>query len=318
MLPAPTEDTAPLFLHPHPAPLVPLLVPHLPSALPLYSTLLTPGVDTPVWASFPPSDDGSAAPPPGDEPWFVLADMGNQLRFYCSAETSTSEEERARAEELILRSFRWYLTHHANGRPDIRIGAIPAVWTAAIARGFSAPFYPSHIHYQRLPPASSAPHDSSSATFFPEGITGGETLETHIEQILSTSDVPHPPSYLLTRLPHTTSLFSPSSSSPAEPKSELVAHCITHRDGSIGTVHVSPAFRQQGLGTLLLRERMRAMAASPSPLEGVGEAPRFAHCYVSPGNEKSRALMRRVGMDSTAWCVSWAVVQLPLKGGGEA
>jgi hypothetical protein len=72
---------------------------------------------------------------------------------------------------------------------------------------------------------------------------------------------------------------------------------------------------------LLLKERMRAMAASsPSPSslkegsdsrkEAAGRK-RLAYCYVSPGNEKSRALMKSVGMEMSEWCVSWAVVKVP-------
>lgn len=148
-------------------------------------------------------------------------------------------------------------------------------------------------------------------------------------QILSTSDVPHPPSYIQQRLPHTTLFFRPSppsppSTIPASPPSpsstqppELVGHCITHRDGSIGTVYVSPSVRRLGLGGLLLKEQMRAMArVSTSTEVSEGETAtegerRLAYCYVSPGNEKSRALMRSVGMEMTEECVSWAVMKVP-------
>ncbi|GAA5894530.1 hypothetical protein JCM6882_004843 [Rhodosporidiobolus microsporus] len=332
-----TKELLPLHRHASSIPLLRLLRPHLPHALPLYSTLHTPGDDVPAWASFATSatEDQAAF----SRPWFVLADLGNQLRFFCSAETDANltEDAKAEAEELIAKSFRWYLTAHARGRTVIRIGAIPDLFTSAIERAFSKPFYPSNIHYQLLPPPPTDPSPLSAATTFPEGISVVEAEEGHIEQILSTSDVPHPPSYLLTRLAHTTALIhSPSSSpsrssssSPSDPSVplpasspaslELVAHCTTHRDGSIGTVHVSPSFRQKGLGTLLVRARMEAMALDPCPSsdvekrEGEGQSlERYAFCYVSPQNEKSQALMRRLGMKRTEWAVSWAVVELPL------
>ncbi|GAA6029147.1 hypothetical protein JCM8097_001622 [Rhodosporidiobolus ruineniae] len=333
MSPASSPDSRLLHHHPNLAPLVRLLAPHLPHALPLYSTLQTEGVATPVYASFA---CGEEAGPP----FLILADMGNQLRFFCSAETSVdlSAAEKAEAEELVVSSLRWYLREHPRGRPDIRIGAIPDIWTDAVAGAFTKPFYPSNIHYQPLPSISTVEAgEGSPALAFPDDVSVLPAEERHIEQILSTSDVPHPPSYILSRLPHTTTLFAtPSadptlphfssssstttrvaSSPPTSPSPALIAHCITHRDGSIGTVFVAPSFRRVGLGAALLKQRMREMASASASSAGEDEAgeeeQRFAYCYVSPANEKSRALMRRIGMRMTEWCVSWAVVQLPLE-----
>ncbi|BGP18608.1 hypothetical protein JCM10213_004241 [Rhodosporidiobolus nylandii] len=313
------QPPAPYSLHQHLdfAPLFSLIQPHLIHALPLYSTLQTPGIPTPIYASFPPprTGDGVDLTEPSS-PWFVLADVGNQLRFFCSYETkeALSGDERAQAEELIVGSLRWYLRERHEGRPDIRIGAIPDIWTAAIERAFSKPFSLSSIWYQPL----LSPKDSMSdrgmvVVVLPDGVAVKEAEEAHIAQILATSEVPHPPTYILTRLPHTTALFHSTSTSSASSSPELIAHSITHRDGSIGTVFVNRPFRAQGVGAAVLQERMRAMAVTP-PLVGGEEAARFAYCYVSPTNEKSRALMRKIGMKCSEWGVSWAVVELPLGG----
>ncbi|GAA5922119.1 hypothetical protein JCM1841_006888, partial [Sporobolomyces salmonicolor] len=130
--------------------------------------------------------------------------------------------------------------------------------------------------------------------------------------ILSTSEVPHPPSYLSTRLAYTSTLrlsSSPPTPANADPASSssrdlLIAHCITHRDGSLGTVHVRASHRRLGLGKLLLRDRIAAM-----PRDGRASA----YCYVGRHNARSRALMRSVGMVPSEADVSWAVVELPLR-----
>ncbi|GAA5867744.1 hypothetical protein JCM8547_005220 [Rhodosporidiobolus lusitaniae] len=320
----------PLFPHSNLPPLIALLAPHLPHTLPVYSILQTPGFDVPVYASFSPEQAGDL-----DEtkPFFILADLGSQLRSFCSYETKTAltDEEKIAAEDLIVGAFKWYLREHRNGRDVVRIGAIPDIWTGAIARSFSKPFYPSNIHYQPLSSSSAASSDATSPDFeVPEGLIAGLVEERHIEQILSTSDVPHPPSYILTRLLHNSALFStpsssttlsstpssdPGSSSSSSPPAspELIGHCITHRDGSIGTLFVSPSHRQHGLGSLILRHRMSAMALPSYPAVNVEGAERFAFCYVSPKNEGSRKLMKNIGMKETEWCVSWAVVELPLQ-----
>ncbi|GAA5951271.1 hypothetical protein JCM21900_003823, partial [Sporobolomyces salmonicolor] len=130
-----TVVASPLLLHPHPSPsslLLSLLQPHLPHSLPLYSTLLTPGTPTPIYASFSPG----SLPSPNDptEPWVVLADLGNQLRFFCSCETQQPlrQSDRVAAEVLLARAFREHLTLHRGERTVIRIGAIPDLWVCAV------------------------------------------------------------------------------------------------------------------------------------------------------------------------------------------
>jgi hypothetical protein len=204
---ASSSEPSPLFHHSHIDPLLQLLEPHLVHALPLYSTLQTPGVDVPVWATFPPLTAGEKSLSPA-KPWFILADMGNQLRFFSSAETKEdrTDAERTKAEQQIIASFAWYVSTHANGREgafsplvllfvrplltlrtttEIRIGAIPDMWLSAIERGFSKPFYPSNIHYQALPPTTAAQHGALS---YPAGVYAAPATEVHIEQVRSPSN----------------------------------------------------------------------------------------------------------------------------------
>ncbi|GAA5877172.1 hypothetical protein JCM1840_005677 [Sporobolomyces johnsonii] len=305
-----TVVASPALLHPHPSPslLLALLGLQLPYSLPLYSTLLTPGTPTLVCASFPPGD----LPSPNDnhEPWLVLADLGNQIRFFCSFEAKQplDQNDQAVAEMLVARAFREYLTVHRGERTVIRIGAIPDLWVPAVEREFNCKVLsPSQIW--STPPVASSSRALPEPPVLPEGMHFGPAREEHIPEILSTSEVPHPPSYLSTRLPYTSALFSsPATAAPSSSRELLIAHCITHRDGSIGTVHVHPSYRRHGLGKLLLRDRIAAMHR-----EGEGEA--YCYCYVSRSNKRSQALMRSVGMvpsEEERGDVSWAVVELPL------
>lgn len=152
-------------------------------------------------------------------------------------------------------------------------------------------------------------------------------------QILSTSEVPHPPAYLETRLPYTTVLrsSSPTPSSPAPATSpptsdkqpppprggKILAHCTTHRDGSIGTLHVSPSARRRGYGSLVFLARATRMRDvdvhnGGAKRSGSGSGSGYVFAYVHKENESSNALMRRCGMDKSGYEVWWARVKLPL------
>lgn len=105
-------------LHDHSAslrPLVDLLKPFLPRSLPLYSTLLTPGVPLAVYATFAPG----AVPHSGvEEPWLVVADLGNQLRFFCpvEAQPTPSPLRVKHAQVLVGIGLELYLRHHDRKR----------------------------------------------------------------------------------------------------------------------------------------------------------------------------------------------------------
>lgn len=95
------------------SPLVDLVKPFLPLPLPLYSTLLTPGVPLAVYATFKP---GQVAVE--EEPWLIIADLGNQLRFFCSVEGEREPlpERLQQAQALVGNGLRQYLVEHSRGR----------------------------------------------------------------------------------------------------------------------------------------------------------------------------------------------------------
>lgn len=99
------------------SPLVDLVKPFLPLSLPLYSTLLTPGVPLAVYATF---ESGTAAQDLAveEEPWLVIADSGNQLRFFCSVEgeRDPAPERLQQAQTLVGNGLRQYLEEHSRGR----------------------------------------------------------------------------------------------------------------------------------------------------------------------------------------------------------
>ncbi|GAA5954922.1 hypothetical protein JCM8115_005570 [Rhodotorula mucilaginosa] len=313
------------------SPLVDLVKPFLPLPLPLYSTLLTPGVPLAVYATFKP---GQVAVE--EEPWLIIADLGNQLRFFCSVEGEREPlpERLQQAQALVGNGLRQYLVEHSRGRDRISIGAIPDIWRSVVRDTFGTdPFSASEIHYRRLQDLPTLPTngaiDGGSTSSGDEFVTTEGRLED-VAEILSTSEVPHPPAYLETRLPYTTVLRScpsnPSSpdgatSPPSSDKSpalpaprggKILAHCTTHRDGSIGTLHVSPSARRRGYGSLVFLARATRMRDIDVHIGGGAEGSGYVFSYVHRENESSNALMRRCGMDKSEYEVWWARVKLPL------
>ena len=96
------------------SPLVDLVKPFLPLSLPLYSTLLTPGVPLHVYATF----ESGQADQGLEEPWLIIADLGNQLRFFCSVEGEREPlpERLQQAQALVGNGLRQYLVEHSRGR----------------------------------------------------------------------------------------------------------------------------------------------------------------------------------------------------------
>ncbi|BGP34086.1 hypothetical protein JCM10296v2_005901 [Rhodotorula toruloides] len=316
-----------LFLHDNYSPLLDLLRPHLPRSLPLYSTLQTPGQPIAVYSTLPPGSIPGSEEGRGRPPWLVLADLGNQLRYCCSyeAKTALSEAERAEGEELVGRALRLYLLEHHGGRDRVSLGAVPDIWTSCIERFFDTkPFSNSEIHYllpQDVVEALPVNGATKGGVVLPGGVVATTGREEDVAEILSTSEVPHPPAYISTRLPYTAVLRSvdnstdPSTDSTvASTPSSILAHCTTHRDGSIGTLQVSSSHRQRGLGALVLRTRISRMFSPAEAPQHVKQNDRdaAAFCYVHAANAASNALMRKVGMRKSDWEVWWARVKLPL------
>ncbi|GAA5867855.1 hypothetical protein JCM3774_005885 [Rhodotorula dairenensis] len=320
------------------AALVRLVEPFLPISLPLYSSLLTPGVPLAVYATF---ELGAV---PRDDPWLLIADLGNQLRFFCpvEAEPHPTPERLKHAQQVVGTGLELYLRDHSRGRDRISIGAIPDIWRTTVRDTFGTePFSASEIHYRTLHDLPPVVDDGMIET-----LPGGETVVTtvgrpeDVAEILATSEVPHPPSYLETRLPYTTVIrASPSPSStptrtparlgtpqspaldgssrPASscsasvspPRDRILAHCTTHRDGSIGTLHVSPSARRCGFGARVFLARARDMHRIR---DGSGSRSEYVFAYVHRENESSNALMKSCAMDKSAYEVWWARVKLPL------
>ncbi|GAA6063312.1 hypothetical protein JCM10212_006722, partial [Sporobolomyces blumeae] len=230
----------------------------------------------------------------------------------------------------------------------LRIGAIPDIWCSSIERVTqTTPISASRIWYPPTLTARSSATESPGRRVvrggLPHGMEFRPATEADVPVILSTSEVPHPPAYLSTRLAHTSCIFltssSPSSSStsrslPREGEvaipNGLVAHCTTHRDGSIGTLHVSPAHRRKGLARSVLLHRVEDHSSNGSSRSTSTSDPSSSstttsnratrstepepeitgYCYVHRENDKSRAVMKSLGWIETEWNVSWAIVQV--------
>ncbi|GAA5960230.1 hypothetical protein JCM3765_002511 [Sporobolomyces pararoseus] len=197
-------------------------------------------------------------------------------------------------------------------REFVRIGAVPDRWTRVVEKvtgieciSASRIWCDSSWYSSGAASTTTSEEDLS----IPEGFEFRDAREEDIPVILSTSEVPHLPSYLSTRLSHTSCLFSlrpPPSSSSSSPtsssSSELVAHVTTHRDGSLGTLYVNPSYRRLGLARLVLRHRLSKMRQETE--EKVG------YCYVHRENEASRAVMKSLGWRESEGDVSWDIVNV--------
>lgn len=184
-----------------PAPLRSLLRTALPLSLPLYSTLSTPGLPTPVWATLSP---GAVPENVQDSPpYVILADLGNQLRFFCSTEAKRdrTDDEVKDAAVLVSGALRQYLRQHAGQRDressppstdscaprsitceltcqsppaqGMSIGAIPDIWRQTVRDTFGVePFSASEIHYRLLAglPDTLTNGSTKGASVLPGGI----------------------------------------------------------------------------------------------------------------------------------------------------
>lgn len=114
---APLPELYPLL---DPAPLLDLLRPNLLAALPLYSTLQTPGIAKPLYATFPAFDPDGKPHLVDAQPdlWLALVDLDNQTRFFCSYEAhdSLTDDQLAQGEQLVVGALTRYFTEHRNGR----------------------------------------------------------------------------------------------------------------------------------------------------------------------------------------------------------
>ncbi|GAA5975336.1 hypothetical protein JCM5350_006439 [Sporobolomyces pararoseus] len=327
-----------LYEQPSPSCLIPLLRQHLPHSLPTFSTLQTPGKPLKVYSTFPATAKVSEKEAHVAEPWIVLIDAGNQFRFYCSElspqETRTSrgstkrndvegdrEIQETEAEKLLEKVIEEVMLRASKEKREIvRIGAVPDRWTRAVenvtgiecisaSRIWCDPSWYISGAASSTPAAETAVAAAEEDLSIPEGFEFRDAREEDIPVILSTSEVPHLPSYLSTRLSHTSCLFSlrspspSSSSSPSSPSSAvLVGHVTTHRDGSLGTLYVNPSYRRLGLARLVLRHRLSKMRQETE--EKVG------YCYVHRENEASRAVMESIGWRESEGNVSWDIVNV--------
>lgn len=117
-------------------------------------------------------------------------------------------------------------------------------------------------------------------------------------KIMNTLEVPHTSSYLRSRLPHSTVLLLKID----DDKPQLIGHCFTHLDGSIGTLYIHPSHRQQGYAKLVMEERMRREANGSGPL-------RRSYSCVGRYNLESTAVMKKLGWEES-WDCAWVGIAL--------
>lgn len=105
---------------------------------------------------------------------------------------------------------------------------------------------------------------------------------------MKTLKVDHSSEYLLSRLPHSTLLFSDSTT--------LVGHCITHLDGSIGTLFINSDYRGKRLGKILVADRM-------------SREERRSYSYVDRDNLASLGVFKSLDW-TESWDCSWVSISM--------
>lgn len=87
---------------------------------------------------------------------------------------------------------------------------------------------------------------------------------------------------------------------------------MTHADGSIGALYTLPEWRRKGLAKIVVAERLRSMAETPSlgrteeekQLRAEASRKLRANLQVEENNEASEALWKGLGWEP-AWSVGW-------------
>lgn len=97
----------------------------------------------------------------------------------------------------------------------------------------------------------------------------------------------HSPTYLLSRLPSSSLLLSGN---------KIIGHCITHLDGSIGTLEVDPNYRGKGYAKLVVKDRMK-------------REERRSYSYVERSNLPSNGVFESLGF-TEGFEVAWVGIKV--------
>ncbi|KAM0790622.1 hypothetical protein ACM66B_004485 [Microbotryomycetes sp. NB124-2] len=179
----PSDGAAPLLhLHKDHLELAKLIEPLLPVAQPTYNTLVTPNDDFRVYASFAPggtpqSSDLSSS----TRPYVILADLGTQIRPFCSVEAdATRNEERiSQGGDLMVEALReWSRKLTQQGQPDVVVvGAVHTWWGDCIKKAFGPLVAYGEYDVHRGPQ-----HPPQGPVNLPAGFELGKVREQDIEQ----------------------------------------------------------------------------------------------------------------------------------------
>ncbi|KAK4056975.1 hypothetical protein OIO90_001875 [Microbotryomycetes sp. JL221] len=256
-------------------------------------------------------NDASAVSTQQNEPrvedvWVVLADFGTQIRPFCNIEgRHACQQQRQIGERMIVDCLREWATYLSRERDDDAvavIGAVNAMWVPAVKKAFNlVSFGQYHTHL-----APEIELEAMPRPRLPPGFEFGQVMEGHIDEVRSLNEIKHSHEYLKSRLSHSTAIFAVADASKGDlGKSRdlsglpiMAASAFTHRDGSLGTMSVSPKYRRQGLATLVVQERL--VREREWEIEQQQQSPKRALAHVGATNVASKGVMSRL-----AWPVVW-------------
>ncbi|KIJ67905.1 hypothetical protein HYDPIDRAFT_83949 [Hydnomerulius pinastri MD-312] len=237
-----------------------------------------------IWSTTPlpsPTDSHDASVSPSTSPALfsvlIFSPVSHQFRFFCSADSldgPPKEEEEAHV-LLICRSvlhmavmdsptYDSILTRKSTGTgvrpadradcdpPMIVFGGIHKKWRSCL-RSLAACQNPCFRYI--LPPSPSIgrvlPKDGPESS---DDWVVDHIRESDIDLIRSTSTIPRSADYIMSRAPYSVCLRSRGDRGEGPDGQKPIAWALMHADGSIGTLHVDPARRREGLAKFVLKK----------------------------------------------------------------
>jgi ribosomal protein S18 acetylase RimI-like enzyme len=233
-----------------------LLHPYLPHSLTILGALSQQSPQKIlIWTSFQ-----SFPTSTGELPFaiFLCTPSNSQCRFFtsleCAPTASTQQDEAfvtAAVQEGLALAKAELLREHSESSlaRGLMVGSVHEKWVPCLSP--LSRYANSCVKFLCNTGTTAA---SETGLTLPEGTILAKLEEADLAQVVAASHIPRTHEYLRSRLADSAGVRIPSSLSGEENGvTQLAAWAFIHVDGSIGTLHVEPAFRRMGLARVVVR-----------------------------------------------------------------
>ncbi|KAH7923586.1 hypothetical protein BV22DRAFT_1106012 [Leucogyrophana mollusca] len=258
----------------------------------------------------------------------IFSSLTHQFHFFCSAESLTGPPTKD-AEAHVLGTIRAVLrlayiqaprydsvlrlggdtdapTERMGDEPPmIIIAAVHEKWTSCL-RPLAVAQYAS-VRYV-LPPGHSKDTSNLSHEW-----TLSTLQESDIDAVRSTSHIPRPKEYFLSRSAYTVCIRKKGEESASQ---KPIAWALMHADGSIGALYVNAEYRGKGLAQVVVKELTKKLdftegvGASSVDDDIGGGALGWNWTDVDLLNEKAMAFFDSVGSWERGWLSHWTYMNV--------